>query len=189
MSFYDQYSKILYKKCLEGDINEVQQSLENGKTDFNSGLRGACCGGHKNIALLMIEKGANDWNNGLYCACRHGHMDIALFMMEKGAKDYNDALWAAKLSGHKDLMLLMLKKGANKFNMLGKKLESKHVVYLLENGVPPEKFNKDFPRLFCKIKKFREQTQKCLQTMKNENENEKCMLNDLIDIVVEYSLF
>jgi hypothetical protein len=51
------------------------------------GLKGACIGGHKELAELMIARGANDWNYGLSGACFAGHKELAEFMIARGARD------------------------------------------------------------------------------------------------------
>jgi hypothetical protein len=56
--------------------------------DINSGLRGACEGGHMRLVKFMITCGANDWGYGLISACRGINREIAneivLLMLEKG---------------------------------------------------------------------------------------------------------
>lgn len=55
----DLYSKdIFYAVCWSGNIKMIDYMMSTEKQDYNTGLDGACAGGHKEIAELMIQKGA-----------------------------------------------------------------------------------------------------------------------------------
>jgi len=82
---------------------------------WNIGLRGACRGGHLDLAKLMIEKGASDcFNLALEDACLGGHREIVDFLIEKGARNWNWGIILACQSKHQDLVKLMIEKGATK---------------------------------------------------------------------------
>ena len=74
----------------------VKLMIKYGANDFNLGLKGACYGGHKEIAELMIKYGEqkyNDYNWGLRGACRGGNMELAISMIKYGAYEFNDGLF------------------------------------------------------------------------------------------------
>ena len=76
----------LYEACKEGNIEKVNDLIKQNANDWNSGLCGACIGGHLYLANLMINKGAN---NGLYGACYGGHLELVNLMINKGATKIN----------------------------------------------------------------------------------------------------
>ena len=82
----------------------------------NYGLRGACEGGHMELAQLMIKMGADNWNWGLRGACKCGHMNIVQLMIKMGANDWDEGLWNACDGGHMELVQLMIKMGADHWN-------------------------------------------------------------------------
>jgi hypothetical protein len=96
------------------EAGEYETCLEIPLPD--SGLTGACLGGHEPIAELMIARGASDWDGGLYSACRGGHKQIAELMIARGANDWNNGLYGACYGGHKELVELMIAHGANGWN-------------------------------------------------------------------------
>lgn len=74
----------LYEPCFRGDINLVDAYIKQShekKCDWNSGLWGACRGGHINLVRLMISSGASLLIHGFELACANGHMDIVQFML------------------------------------------------------------------------------------------------------------
>ena len=82
----------LIKYAKEKDLIRLKALIDKHKENlaWDSGLEGACLGGHRDLAEFMIQKGATDWNYGLYNACSGGHRDLAELMIEKGAtKCYN----------------------------------------------------------------------------------------------------
>jgi ankyrin repeat protein len=108
--------------CKNGNINEINLMIENGETDWNwgiegacldAGLYGACEAGHMNIVKLMIENGATWWNWGLRGACKGGHINSVNLMIEKGATDWNWGLEVACRVGHMNIVKLMIEKGVD----------------------------------------------------------------------------
>ena len=102
------YCKKRYVIRLKKLIDKYQNDLE-----WNYGLSGACCGGHRDLAELMISKGASDWDWGLYSACYGGHHDLVERMIQKGANHWNYGLQGACRGGNRDLAERMISKGAN----------------------------------------------------------------------------
>ena len=56
---------------------EYETCLNIPQYELNSGLHGACRGGHLELVNLMISRGARDWNYGLHYACHGGHLELA----------------------------------------------------------------------------------------------------------------
>jgi hypothetical protein len=106
----------MFEASKNGDEKEVLRLIENGNNDWNTGLCGACKGGHRSLVDLMIEKGADDWNRGLYGACYGGHRSLVDLMIEKGADDWDEGLWNACEGGYRSLAELMIEKGATDWN-------------------------------------------------------------------------
>jgi hypothetical protein len=69
------------------EAGEYETCLEIPMRD--SGLDGACLGGHKELAQVMIACGANARNRRLESACRGGHKELAELMIARGANDWN----------------------------------------------------------------------------------------------------
>ena len=91
---------------------EYEICLDIPQNKLNSGLQGACRGGHLELTMLMISHGADDWNNGLYGACRGGHLELTMLMISKGADNWDHSLQGACRGGHLELARLMISKGA-----------------------------------------------------------------------------
>ena len=70
--FYD----LIYDACKRGYHDLIHFVIFNrNNCNWNHGLKGACKGGHIDLANLMILKGANNWNLGLSVAKRGGHIN------------------------------------------------------------------------------------------------------------------
>jgi ankyrin repeat protein len=67
---------------------------------YNSGLLGACCGGHIDIVKKMLSLGANVINYGLKYACMGGHMPIIKLMLQLNPSEYDSGMYAACKYGH-----------------------------------------------------------------------------------------
>ena len=86
-SFY----QLIKDACIEDDIkylasaNLIESVIKMGANDWNSGLYGACKGGHNEMANYMVSKDAYIWDWGLYGACQGGHKEMADYMISKGA--------------------------------------------------------------------------------------------------------
>lgn len=102
------------KVCEDGDLQRVQMTnKQHPMSNWNDGLRGACKGGHLQIALLMIKKGATDYSYPLACACESGHLQLAQLMIDCGVKCWNVGLYSACRGGRLQLVQLMIDRGAN----------------------------------------------------------------------------
>lgn len=113
-SGYMPFSDILLPAC-QGGNRYIVDLVMSKDTNWNNGLRGACMGGHLDIAELMISKGANNWNDGLYEACSEGHIDLAKLMMSKGGVMSSEQFWAAldaaSKNGYLDIVMLFISDG------------------------------------------------------------------------------
>lgn len=58
----------IYNSCFKNrrDVTELL-ILKNANLDF--AIRGACCGGHKDLVKFLIEKGVVAFSDGLFGAC------------------------------------------------------------------------------------------------------------------------
>ena len=79
---------MMYSACMGGHMNVIQYFIDNGCTDYDSGLEGACHGGHISIINLMISLGATDYNMGAYGASQGENKVIAVMMILAGANPY-----------------------------------------------------------------------------------------------------
>jgi hypothetical protein len=102
--------------CQGGHQDIAQWMIEKGADNFSLGLRGACRGGHRSMAEWMIEKGAVCWDLGLRGACRGGHQAMAQWMIEMGADEWDYGLGDACRGGYQEMVEWMIKKGANKWD-------------------------------------------------------------------------
>jgi ankyrin repeat protein len=103
----------IYELAKTGRTEDVLESLLSGE-NANTGLHGACMGGHKELALLMVQNGG-DIAHGLLGACRGGHKEMALLMIHQaksrgGIKKWAYGLVGACSGGHKELVLWMIPK-------------------------------------------------------------------------------
>jgi hypothetical protein len=106
----------LYGACLGGHINIVKYMIRRGANDYIYALFCACYGGYMDIIQYLIKRGANSYNDGLEGACIGGHMDIAKYMIELGAKNYDCGLAGACRGVHMDIVKYMVECGANYYN-------------------------------------------------------------------------
>lgn len=86
-------------------------TITNATKDLNSGLKGACSGGHMKNVELMIKLGASGWNEGLIAASERGHMEIVKYMMKMGADtdSFNNALDMSCKYGHSEVAHFLAK--------------------------------------------------------------------------------
>jgi hypothetical protein len=102
----------MYVVCKHGDVDEINEWIQDGYKNWNEGLDGACESGHVNIIDLMISKGATYFNQGLAAACFGGHIPAVNIMISKGADNYQQGLLKAALGGKLETTQLMLEYGA-----------------------------------------------------------------------------
>lgn len=103
----------LRKACKSGNIKSVNRFLKRTQ-DWNSGLYGACEGGHMDLVELMISKGANEWHGAMGSACHGGNLEIVKLIAPKtdryGSLQYG--LREACLAGHFEIVKYLFSKGA-----------------------------------------------------------------------------
>jgi hypothetical protein len=93
----------IYKACKLGDLHIVKLLTKNSddeliEPDWDEGLKGACVGGHLEIAKIMIEKGVNDkLYNGLKAACRYGQLEIVNMILSSSRRLYKHELYEMAL--------------------------------------------------------------------------------------------
>lgn len=83
---------------------------------YDSGLRGACKGGHLNIVKMLIELGATNYMLAMEGACEGGHMEIINYIMNIWDVDLNHGLQGACLGGHDAVIKMMISLGANNYS-------------------------------------------------------------------------
>jgi hypothetical protein len=102
-----------YDVCVNNNANLISLLRPQLRLPgLNSGLRGACEGGHQELVLWLINEGAVGWNQGLQGACSSGNQGLVDMMIEKGATAWNDGFLAACKSGHVNIVRQMIAKGA-----------------------------------------------------------------------------
>lgn len=120
---------LLFYACYGGaTLGIIEFIIGKGSNNWDTGLRGACSGGHFEIVKYMIDKGSTDFTNGLYHACIGGHLDIIKFLISKikmsfqSEKDekyiniLNEGLSQSCLENQGEAAELMITYGANDFN-------------------------------------------------------------------------
>lgn len=103
----------LFDACIRGDSVLINQLIASNKNktkplDFNSGLFGACAGGHMSIAKFMILNGANALNTAFDYACTYGHISTAQLMILRGANDWHTGFGNACGNGHIKLVEILV---------------------------------------------------------------------------------
>ena len=65
--------------CDQGEVEFIQKysTKEIGLDLTHLGLRGACLNNHRKTVKLLMEMGAWDFNSGLDGACLGGHIDFS----------------------------------------------------------------------------------------------------------------
>lgn len=102
--------------CRGGHMDIVKLMIEKGSSNWNAGMCGACKGGHMNIVKFMIDCGANEWSLGSRHAGHSNQIEIVKFMLSKGATNYDDCLKCACFCGDIELAKAMIEKGATDWN-------------------------------------------------------------------------
>lgn len=86
---------------------------EHNISNWNSGFKGACYGGHTKIIMDMIKYGKIDIDAGILGACAGGRIDIIRLLASYCRYTPANAGFAlACINGHSDMVQLMMKKGA-----------------------------------------------------------------------------
>jgi hypothetical protein len=109
----------LFAACKAGDITAVDESIANGATAWNNGLRAAGLSGNLPIVHLMLSKGANDYSGAFRSACRNGNLAVVELMLSKGADGLNDGLILACGRSRRsslDVIDLLIQLGATAFD-------------------------------------------------------------------------
>jgi hypothetical protein len=72
------FNDALYFACRFGGIKMVNLMVDYGADDWNSGFRGACESGKREIVHLMMNKGVTKYGyrDGFMYACYNGYKDI-----------------------------------------------------------------------------------------------------------------
>ena len=92
----------IYYACKGGDEKTISLLLRKFKScDVNEGLRGACRGGHLEIAKWMISYGAQLNSLMFWTACRGGNLDLVKLTE---TKDLQYAYWAASAGNHEHIL-------------------------------------------------------------------------------------
>lgn len=88
--------------CRHASNDAIRFLLDNGATDWHSGLKGACQGGHLDIAKTMIDKFVTSipWNDVLSHACIVGNIDIVKLAIDNGACEWDQPFKNACGNGH-----------------------------------------------------------------------------------------
>jgi len=86
--------------------------LDLAKGDYDTAMKLAAQGGHRNLVDFFISKGADNWNSGMFGAAQGSHHDLVDFFISKGSKNWNRGMEGAAKGGHKDLVDFFISKGA-----------------------------------------------------------------------------
>lgn len=114
----------LYRASLRGDFALVKSLT--GIQNWNSGLCGACKGGHLDIVKFAILKGADDWQTAFLDACVGGNLDVVKLVIFESENtkdnqlvlDLNRGFYYACTHGSSNMQMinLLISKGANNWN-------------------------------------------------------------------------
>ena len=97
--------------------------LDLAKGDYDTAMKLAAKGGHRDLVDFFISKGADFWNKGadnwnraMYYAAQGGHRDLVDFFISQGANNRDLGMEGAALGGHRDLVDFFISKGDNSWN-------------------------------------------------------------------------
>jgi hypothetical protein len=71
---------------------------------WNTGLKGACAGGHLETALKFVTLGADKLDSGFRNACRYGHIDMVTCLISMGVSKYSSGIVIASKIGNLELV-------------------------------------------------------------------------------------
>ena len=77
-----QSNRGLYEACRGGHQKLVNWLIENGESDWYSGLRGACESGSVSLIQFMIERGATNIREGFEITCQTEHEEACKYLFE-----------------------------------------------------------------------------------------------------------
>eukprot|EP01105_Mastigella_eilhardi_P002689 TRINITY_DN1342_c0_g1_i5.p1 TRINITY_DN1342_c0_g1~~TRINITY_DN1342_c0_g1_i5.p1 ORF type:complete len:342 (+),score=67.43 TRINITY_DN1342_c0_g1_i5:825-1850(+) len=98
----------LFLACRQGG-ECVQLMIEHA---LREGLRGACAGGHTDLARRMLERCCVGLDGALLAACAGGHEDCALLVLDRGASCICAALRVACAKGRVAVARTLIARGA-----------------------------------------------------------------------------
>jgi len=118
--FFPVWNICLEGACRGGHPELVKLMIQKGANNFEEVFYVTCYVGRRQIVdVLKNYVTINDWNTGLYGACEGGHLELAEYVIYLGAHDhgehifnYNQGLSRACGEGHQDLIELMIQRGA-----------------------------------------------------------------------------
>lgn len=108
-------ARLLYKACVVGNKDIINYLLDNGSTNYNSGLEGAAYRGDLELISLMLKLGATNVNGAMIEAAESGHIDIVLDMLNRGAEDLNEALIMSAEYGKLEMVKMLISLGADNY--------------------------------------------------------------------------
>jgi hypothetical protein len=82
--------------------------------NWHDGIRGACYGGHLELAKFAIHNNQRMEIFSLYCSCRGGNIELVNIMIHRGSKDWGWGLRGACRGGHLEIAKLMMRRDSNK---------------------------------------------------------------------------
>lgn len=92
----------------------VEEKYPNSNVFSNWSVLGdACEGGNREILDFILPRmDGNHWDTGLFGACRGGHLEIVKEMLGRGAKNVNEAMCSACYKGSLPIVKLLVEHGA-----------------------------------------------------------------------------
>lgn len=110
-----------YKVCSR-DASLVEMYIQNGASDFGSGLCAACDSGNDEVVKILAKRAGNvltqkEWNRGVDEACDSGRVLTVKLISELHPDiNWNKCLATACYSRHTELIDLSISKGANNWH-------------------------------------------------------------------------
>lgn len=143
---------IMFYACKNGNLDVVLFLIAHGFNNWDSGLQGACIGGHEHIAKLMLRKITMFFSDmSLVYACRGGNVNVINLMIESltyenciQVENWNYCLYNACASGNIDAVKIIIEKGSgtqflwsNAFVHACRSGNMKMVQFIIEKGIAP----------------------------------------------------
>eukprot|EP00180_Rhodochaete_pulchella_P000509 Plantae.Rhodophyta-Rhodochaete_pulchella.ctg136.p1 GENE.Plantae.Rhodophyta-Rhodochaete_pulchella.ctg136~~Plantae.Rhodophyta-Rhodochaete_pulchella.ctg136.p1 ORF type:complete len:1128 (+),score=134.65 Plantae.Rhodophyta-Rhodochaete_pulchella.ctg136:463-3384(+) len=109
----------LYEVAKHGHKEIIKRLLSRGRLDIDSGLHGACEGGHLDVVEMLLSEGVDpdcrdsSGDTPLFLAAGYKHEHCIDILIKHDARNMDSGLRGACAGGHLDILESMLERGAD----------------------------------------------------------------------------